>query len=179
MDLSFIIVQILSALYNNDVTALYILINAFKNVCDSAGVAAMNNPLAEISLIKAYVNTTATTDLHRTILTESIDSAFAHDQVGCIVDIARNLVKHSENVLEIIKTMELFEVCSGKRGSKRYLKHLSDQCFGKHIMMTQVGLTAIDEADVLRTNYFVSSNGYVANCGLARMLILTLCNGAL
>nr|WNK15200.1 MAG: 19.8 kDa protein [Grapevine leafroll-associated virus 3] len=179
MDLSYIIVHILSALYNNDVSALYILINAFKNVCDSVGEAVIINPQAEIDLIKAYVTTTATTELHRTILTESIDSAFAHDQVGCIVDIARNLIKHSENVVEIIKTMELFEVCNGKRGSRKYLSRLSEQCYSRHMMITQVGLNAIDAADTLRTNYFVSGNGYVTNCGLARMLILTLCSGAL
>nr|AOS89863.1 19.7 kDa protein [Grapevine leafroll-associated virus 3] len=179
MDLSFIIVQILSALYNNDVTALYILINAYKNVDDTTRWAAMGDPRAEVDVVKAYVTTTATTELHRTILIDSIDSAFAYDQVGCLVGIARGLLKHSEDVLEVIKSMELFEVCRGKRGSKKYLGYLSDQCSDKRIMLTQTGLTAVEEADILRTNYLVSGNGYMSNCGIARMLILTLCCGAL
>nr|ARP51809.1 19.7 kDa protein [Grapevine leafroll-associated virus 3] len=179
MDLSFIIVQILSALYNNDVTALYILINAYKNVDETTRWAAMNDPQAEVNVVKAYVNTTATTELHRTILINSIDSAFAYDQVGCLVGIARGLIKHSEDVLEVIKSMELFEVCRGARGSKKYLGCLSDQCSSKHMMLTQTGLAAIEGADVLRTNYLVSGNGYVSNCGIARMLLLTLCCGAL
>lgn len=179
MDLSFIIVQILSALYNNDATALYILINAYKSVADTVGEAAIGNPQAEVDVVKAYVTTTATTELHRTILIDSIDSAFAYDGIGCLVGIARGLVKHSENVLEIIKSMELFEVCRGKRGSRKYLGCLSDYCSSKHMMLTQAGLAAVDEADVLRTNHLVSTNGFVSNCGIARMLLLTLCNGAL
>nr|ADQ57640.1 19.7 kDa protein [Grapevine leafroll-associated virus 3]ADQ57776.1 19.7 kDa protein [Grapevine leafroll-associated virus 3]AXI82070.1 19.7 kDa protein [Grapevine leafroll-associated virus 3] len=179
MDLSFIIVQILSALYNNDVTALYILINAYKNITDTISEAAIGDPQAEVGVVKAYVTTTATTELHRTILIDSIDSAFAYDEIGCLVGIARGLIKHSENVLEIIKSMELFEVCRGKRGSKKYLGYLSDQCSSRHIMLTQAGLAAVDEAEALRTNYLVSSNGFVSNCGIARMLLLTLCNGAL
>lgn len=179
MDLSFIIVQILSALYNNDATALYILINAYKSVADTVGEAAIGNPQAEVDVVKAYVTTTATTELHRTILIDSIDSAFAYDGIGCLVGIARGLVKHSENVLEIIKSMELFEVCRGKRGSRKYLGCLSDHCSSKRMMLTQAGLAAVDEADVLRTNYLVSTNGFVSNCGIARMLLLTLCNGAL
>nr|ATG84358.1 19.7 kDa protein [Grapevine leafroll-associated virus 3]WNK15237.1 MAG: 19.5 kDa protein [Grapevine leafroll-associated virus 3] len=179
MDLSFIIVQILSALYNNDLTALYILINAYKNIADTVGDGVINDPQAEIGVIKAYVATTATTELHKVILFESIDSAFAYDPVGCITYIARSLVKHSEHVCEIVKATELYEVCSGKRGSRKYLKYLSDQCSSRHMMLTQAGLAAADEAEALRTNHFVSSNGYVTNCGLARMLTLTLCNGAL
>lgn len=179
MDLSFIIVQILSALYNNDVTALYILINAYKNITDTISEAAIGDPQAEIGVVKAYVTTTATTELHRTILIDSIDSAFAYDGIGCLVGIATGLIRHSESVLEIIKSMELFEVCRGKRGSKKYLGYLSDQCSSRHIMLTQAGLAAVDEAEALRTNYLVSSNRSVSNCGIARMLLLTLCNGAL
>nr|UYT09230.1 hypothetical protein [Grapevine leafroll-associated virus 3]UYT09243.1 hypothetical protein [Grapevine leafroll-associated virus 3] len=179
MDLSFIIVQILSALYNNDVTALYILINAYKNVDDTMRWAAMNDPQAEVNVVKAYVNTTATTELHRTILIDSIDSAFAYDQVGCLVGIAGGLIKHSEDVLKVIKSMELFEACRGARGSKKYLGCLSDQCSSKHMMLTQTGLAAVEGAEVLRTNYLVSGNGYFSNCGIARMLLLTLCCGAL
>nr|WEG84788.1 19.7 kDa protein [Grapevine leafroll-associated virus 3]WEG84814.1 19.7 kDa protein [Grapevine leafroll-associated virus 3]WEG84827.1 19.7 kDa protein [Grapevine leafroll-associated virus 3]WEG84879.1 19.7 kDa protein [Grapevine leafroll-associated virus 3]WEG84905.1 19.7 kDa protein [Grapevine leafroll-associated virus 3] len=179
MDLSFIIVQILSALYNNDVTALYILINAYNSVDDTTRWAAINDPQAEVNVVKAYVATTATTELHRTILIDSIDSAFAYDQVGCLVGIARGLLKHSEDVLEVIKSMELFEVCRGKRGSKRYLGYLSDQCTTKYMMLTQAGLAAVEGADILRTNHLVSGNRFSSNFGIARMLLLTLCCGAL
>nr|AGE45912.1 19.7 kDa protein [Grapevine leafroll-associated virus 3] len=179
MDFSFIIVQILSALYNNDLSALYLLINSYKNIVDTVGEGGLDDPQAQINALKSYVASCSTTELHKSILTQSIDLSANYDAVGCLISLARNLTKHSEAVLEIIKEMELFEVCNGKRASKRYLKHLSDLCSNKHMIITQAGLTAIEEADLLRTHYFVSENGYVTNCGLARMLMLTLCNGAL
>nr|AXI82238.1 19.7 kDa protein [Grapevine leafroll-associated virus 3] len=179
MDLSFIIVQILSALYNNDLSALYILINSYKNIVDTVGEGGLNDPQAQVNVLKSYVATCSTTDLHRSILTQSIDLSASYDAVGCLVSIAKNLTMHSEGVIEIIKEMELFEVCNGKRASKRYLKRLSDLCTRKHMILTQAGLSAVEEADLLRTHYFVSEDGYVSNCGLARMLMLTLCNGAL
>nr|AZR37625.1 p20B [Grapevine leafroll-associated virus 3] len=179
MDLAFIIIQILSALYNNDVTALYILVNSFKNIIDTNREIGVNNPQEQINVIKSYVTSCATTDLHKSILIQSIDSASQYDVVGCLEHTAKNLVAHSETVIEIIKGAELFEVCNGRRGSRRYLKHISDQCSSKNMMLTQAGLTAIEESDLLRTHYFLSVNGYVSNCGLARIMLLTLCCGAL
>nr|AFV67461.1 p19.7 [Grapevine leafroll-associated virus 3] len=179
MDLSFIIIQILSALYNNDLSALYLLINSYKNIIDTVGEGGLNDPQAQVNVLKSYVASCSTTEMHRSILTQSIDLSASYDAVGCLVNVAKNLSKHSEAVMEIIKEMELFEVCNGKKASKRYLKRLGELCSSKHMLITQAGLNAIDEADLLRTHYFVSENGYVSHCGLARMLILTLCNGAL
>nr|AGE45902.1 19.7 kDa protein [Grapevine leafroll-associated virus 3] len=179
MDLSFVIIQMLSALYNNDLSALYLLINCYKNIIETTGEGGLNDPQAQVNTIKSYVATCSTTDLHRSVLTQSIDLASNYDAVGCLVSTAKNLSKHSESVLEIIKEMELFEVCVGKRGSKRYLKRLSDLCSSKNMMLTQAGLCAVEEADLLRAHYFVSENGYSSTCGLTRMLLLTLCNGAL
>lgn len=179
MDLSFIIVQILSALYNNDLSALYLLINSYKNIVDIVGEGVLNDPQAQVNVLKSYVASCSTTELHRSILTQSIDLSASYDAVGCLANVARNLVKHSEDVIEIIKEMELFEVCNGKRASRKYLKRLGDICSNKHMVITQAGLSAIEEADLLRTHFFVSGNGFVSNCGLARMLMLTLCNGAL
>nr|AFH35879.1 19.7 kDa protein [Grapevine leafroll-associated virus 3] len=179
MDLSFIIVQILSALFNNDLSALYLLINSYKNIVDTVGEGGLDDPQAQVNVLKSYVASCSTTELHKSILIQSIDISANYDAVGCLANIAKNLTKHSEAVIEIIKEMELFEVCNGKRASKRYLKHLSDLCSSKRMIITQAGLSAIEEADLLRTHYFVSENGYVSSCGLARMLMLTLCNGAL
>ncbi|AFU08351.1 hypothetical protein [Grapevine leafroll-associated virus 3m] len=82
MELAFIIIQILSALFNNDKTTVFILLNAFKSISDTIGEGVMDNPQAQIDAIKAQVNAVVSQQFYRSIIIDSIDSAFGYDPVG-------------------------------------------------------------------------------------------------
>nr|AIT52518.1 19.7 kDa protein [Grapevine leafroll-associated virus 3] len=179
MDVSSIIMQILSAIYSNDLSAIYILSNAFKNVSDTIGDGVVVDPLNEVNTIKAFVNSFVTKQMYKEIIVQSIDSAFEYDHVGCITHIARCLVRHADSVLAVIKEMEMYEVCNSPRGSRKYQRRLSDLCNQNHLLITSAGLQAVEDSGELNANFFVSTNGFLTNCGIARMLLMAMCNGAL
>ncbi|AFU08352.1 hypothetical protein [Grapevine leafroll-associated virus 3m] len=92
---------------------------------------------------------------------------------------ARCLVKHAESALEAVKEVEKYEVCLNDARSRKYLRFVSEVCSQKHMLLTQAGINAIESGERLQLNHLVSSNGYVGNSGIARMLLIALCDGAL
>nr|ATG84345.1 19.7 kDa protein [Grapevine leafroll-associated virus 3] len=179
MDISFIIVEVLSAIFNNDLSTIYVLSNAFKNISDTIGDGVVVDPLNEVNILKAFIDKFVGKPMYKAILIQSIDTAFAYDNVGCLTNIAKCLVRHADNVVGVIKEMEMYEVCHSPRGSRKYQRRLCDLCAQNHLLMTSAGLQTVENSGELNAAFFISTNGFLTNCGIARMLLATMCNGAL